>query len=146
MAVLNALQRTSWRGSRSRIGLDIGASGVRAVQLTRQAQPCGPSSSRGPDGYVVTNAACGDRSPSEPGAQATGQDPALALGVRTNGVRSLAQSTGRGTPSVGLARGAPSANESRIGSTCTSERSCCPRNRAASFRLGASRVVKEKDR
>ncbi|MEK7756077.1 MAG: hypothetical protein AAB385_02580, partial [Planctomycetota bacterium] len=72
MAVLNALQRTSWRGSRSRIGLDIGASGIRAVQLTRAA-----------DGfhYVVTNAACGDR-PSEPGAQATGQDPALALGVR----------------------------------------------------------------
>ena len=40
---------------RTRIGLDIGASGVRAVQLTRSA-----------DGYVVTSAACGGRSLSEP--------------------------------------------------------------------------------
>jgi len=64
MVVFNGLKR-----KRSRIGLDIGASGVRAVQLTRSA-----------GGYELTNAASGDRSSSEPGAQATGQD--LALGDR----------------------------------------------------------------
>ena len=55
MAVLNVLKRRSRVGQRTRIGLDIGASGIRAVQLTRQAQ------ADGPDGYVVTNAVCGDR-------------------------------------------------------------------------------------
>ena len=45
MVALKGLQR-----KRSRIGLDIGAAGVRAVQLTRSA-----------DGYVIANAAHGDR-------------------------------------------------------------------------------------
>ncbi len=91
MVALKALQRTSRRGKRTRIGLDIGASGVRAVQIIRQAQPCDLDSSRDLDGYVVTNAASGDRSPSEAGASAeggTGSGSALALGAR---IRTLIQ-------------------------------------------------------
>jgi len=82
MVALKALQR-----KRTRIGLDIGVSGIRAVQLTRSA-----------NGYVVMNAACADR-PSEPGAQATGQDPALAFGVRISPLlpRQIEECLGRGS-------------------------------------------------